>query len=256
MAVSGAGARSSAVDAASYFLACSSRSRPAAFLAAFRTMSTMTSAASTAATEREEVPPEDYYDGHLVANQLEYLNDLIEHTDLLGRHLEDLKDKHRNLLLASSMSNHPGITSTIKWMEVTEVDALFEPARRAHSTMRQHLQDTRSELQRRVYAVDAPDGESDGRVQEEMMEIRNIVDDAARFENAQEILRDRESSARVFAVDAPDGQPDGCVHEELAEIKHMIDDASALEDVKAIQYQHAAQEQIRKDRARDPEHDW
>jgi hypothetical protein len=187
------------------------------------------STTGAAASQSEEVPPEDYYDGHLVANQLEYLNDMIEHTDSLVRHLEDLQDKHRNLLLASSMSNHPGI-STIKWMEASEVDALFEPARRAHSTRGQHLRDTRSELQRRVYAVDAPDGEPDGHVKEEMAEIRHILEDAARFEDAGEILRDRERSARVFAVDGPDGVPDGRAKEEMAEIERIIDGASALED--------------------------
>jgi hypothetical protein len=220
----------------------------------FRIMSTSSAASSdAAASSSEHVPPEDYYDGHLLANQLEYLNDLIDHTDMLGRHLDDLQAKHRSLLLNTNRTDH---ISTIKWMEAEEVDALFEPARRAHSTLSQHLMGQKAELDKLCYAVDAPDGESDGHVQEEMAEIRHILDDAALFENADEILREREINARVFAVDAPDGNPDGRDQEELVEVRHIIDDASTGEDASSIRYQHAAQDQIRKDRARDPEHDW
>jgi hypothetical protein len=193
------------------------------------------------------VPPEDYYDGHLMADHLEYLDDMIEHANLLERHLDDLQVKHLRLLSA---------TSNVKWMDAGDIEALFGPSRRAHSSMSQQLLQTREELASRAFAVDAPDGTPDGRIQEELREVEHIIEDAALHEDAADIVRQRQLNARVFAVDAPDGQPDGGLQEDLAEVRHIIDDAAVLEDSKTIQYQHDAQRAVHKDRARDPEHDW
>jgi hypothetical protein len=70
-------------------------------------------------------------------------------------------------------------------------------------------------------------------------------------------LRRRAAIARkVFAVDAPDGVSDGYTQEELAEIENIIKGAALHEDPKKIEKQHKIEDEIRKDRARDPEHDW
>lgn len=233
-------------------------SRPAAFLACQRATAVaarMSTAASTnndnndnnTSSESMEVPPEDYYEGHLMADHLEYLDDMIEHANLLERHLDDLQVKHLRLLSA---------TSNIKWMDAGDIEALFGPSRRAHSSMSQQLQQTRHELAAKVFAVDAPDGTADGRIQEEMLEIQHIIEDAAVHEDAADIMLQRTLNAKVFAVDAPDGEADGGIQEELAEVKNMIEDAAVLEDPRSVRYQHDAQRAIRKDRARDPEHDW
>jgi hypothetical protein len=232
-------------------------SRPAAFVACQRAAAAARMSMSTAASARDDddssgcekmkVPPEDYYDGHLMADHLEYLDDMIEHAHLLERHLDDLQVKHLRLLSA---------TSNIKWMDAGDIEALFGPSRRAHSSMSQQLQQTRHELAAKVFAVDAPDGTADGRMQEEMREIQHIIDDAAIHEDASDIVLQRSLNAKVFAVDAPDGQADGGIQEELIEVQHMIKDAAVLEDPRSVRYQHDAQRAIRKDRARDPEHDW
>jgi hypothetical protein len=230
-------------------------SRPAAILACQRAaVARMSTAASTHNSDNNDdsvenmaVPPEDYYDGHLMADHLEYLDDMIEHANLLERHLDDLQVKHLRLLSA---------TSSVKWMDAGDIEVLFGPSRRAHSSMSQQLQQTRQALASKVFAVDAPDGTSDARIKEEMAEIQHIIDDAAVHEDAADIVLQRTLNARVFAVDAPDGIADGGVKEEMAEVQHMIEDAANLEDPRSIRYQHDAQRAIHKDRARDPEHDW
>jgi hypothetical protein len=112
----------------------------------------------------------------------------------------------------------------------------------------------------KTFAVDSPDGEVDGHTLEEIMEINHIIEDAAAHEDTREIeyqhKMDEEAQKKIFAVDSPDGEVDGHTLEEITEINHIIDDAAAHEDTRKIEYQHKMDEAVRKDRARDPEHDW
>lgn len=108
---------------------------------------------------------------------------------------------------------------------------------------------------RRTYAVDSPDGSSDGSVADEIQEIHKILDQAvnrkreihARIENLTEIMRVRVAAA--YAVDSPDGEDDGHVQEELQEVHRIIHDSVPKEEPMAD-----ADKEMRKKRANDPEH--
>lgn len=110
-------------------------------------------------------------------------------------------------------------------------------------------------------AVDAPDGETDGHLRDELMEIQAIFDDVAahkeeinaRLEKLQAAMADAE---KTYAVDSPDGEVDGHLQEEMEEIEHIIKDAAAHEDGAKIERQHKMEAAVRKEQARDPEHDW
>jgi hypothetical protein len=135
------------------------------------------------------------------------------------------------------------------------------------------------------YAVDAPDGEPDAHLVEELSDAQAILEASAAAKHREELrdhlvniqamfqrgtaeerkeeLQERLDDLKVlmektqaFAVDSPDGEVDGHIQEEMEEIKHIIDDAAVLEDKKKIEYQHKMDDAVRKDRARDPEHDW
>ena len=113
----------------------------------------------------------------------------------------------------------------------------------------------------KVTAVDAPDGASDAELAAEMKEIQAIFDDVAahkdeinaRLAKLHAIMKENQ---KIFAVESPDGEVDGHIAEEMEEIKHIIDDAAKLEDKDQIDYQHKMEGAVRKERARDPEHDW
>lgn len=110
-------------------------------------------------------------------------------------------------------------------------------------------------------AVDAPDGDSDGHMAEEMKEIQAIFDDVAAHKdeiNARlaKLHALMEENQKTFAVEAPDGEVDGHIMEEMEEINHIIDDAAKLEDKEQIEYQHKMEDAVAKERVRDPEHDW
>lgn len=134
------------------------------------------------------------------------------------------------------------------------------------------------------YAVDAPDGEPDGHLVEEINDAQATLEEATAAKHVEELedhlvnlqamfqsgaaerkeeLQERldqlkvlMEKTKVFAVDSPDGEVDGHIQEEMEEINHMIDGAAAREDKEKIEYQHKMEDAVRKDRARDPEHDW
>ena len=123
------------------------------------------------------------------------------------------------------------------------------------------VQELKAAMRRRPMAVDAPDGESDGHLAEEMQEIQSILDDVAAHKEEikarlQKVAAAVKEAQRIYAVDSPDGETDGHIAEELEEIKHIIDDAAVHEDKKKIEYSHKMEDAVRKERARDPEHDW
>jgi hypothetical protein len=93
-----------------------------------------------------------------------------------------------------------------------------------------------------------------------MLEIAHIIDDAAEHEDKAAVEKrhamEVELRKKVFAVDAPDGETDAAFKEEMIEIDHIIDDAAKVENKDAVEKKHKVEDTVRKDRTRDPEHDW
>uniref|UniRef100_A0A7S4N0I5 Uncharacterized protein n=1 Tax=Odontella aurita TaxID=265563 RepID=A0A7S4N0I5_9STRA len=99
-----------------------------------------------------------------------------------------------------------------------------------------------------VFAVDAPDGEHDlEELEEHKKAVDNIIDYAARFENAEEIDRMHETGkAKVFAVDAPDGEHDlKDLEEHAAGVNKIIDEAAFLENAEVVRKHQKMQEDTR-----------
>lgn len=128
---------------------------------------------------------------------------------------------------------------------------------------------TKAYLSTNTFAVDSPDGEVDGHLREEMVQVSKLINDAAAVETG--ILRERilqehamedalaKDALKIFAVDSPDGDSDGHVVEEMEEIKHIIDDAAEMEKGEVLDQilrRHKLEEDVAKELARDPEHDW
>uniref|UniRef100_A0A7S4J9E2 Uncharacterized protein n=1 Tax=Odontella aurita TaxID=265563 RepID=A0A7S4J9E2_9STRA len=77
--------------------------------------------------------------------------------------------------------------------------------------------------------------------------VDNIIDYAARFENAEEIDRMHETGkAKVFAVDAPDGEHDlKDLEEHAAGVNKIIDEAAFLENAEVVRKHQKMQEDTR-----------
>lgn len=64
------------------------------------------------------------------------------------------------------------------------------------------------EENKRVFAVDAPDGESDYHIKEELEEVQHIIEDAAKVENKEEIEKQHEMQKKVKEFHARDPEHD------------------------------------------------
>jgi hypothetical protein len=63
--------------------------------------------------------------------------------------------------------------------------------------------------------------------------------------------------AQAFAVDSPDGVSDAQIQRDFQQVNQMINQqAKSHEDASKINQQHKMENAIRKERTRDPEHDW
>jgi len=130
---------------------------------------------------------------------------------------------------------------------------------------KKQMQELRSMLAqaKHSYAVDAPDGEPDGHLVEEISDAQatleataaathkeeledHLVNIQAMFERgAVETKEDLKAQMdhlkvlmekrKIFAVDSPDGEVDGHIQEEMEEINHIIDDAAARKDKDKIE---------------------
>jgi len=186
--------------------------------------------------ECDFVPKEDYYDGHLIADHLEYIDDMMEKTVKLEEVLDDLKLVHEEARAKVTASN-------VHWMEPGMIDQLFEQSAAKKEAIRQHIKELKElmEMTKQAFAVDAPDGTSDGYMKEEMEEARHIFDDAAALKVEEDIekvagaVKDdvhakvlqelMRAKKQAFAVHPPDGTSDGYMKEEMDEASHIIDDS-------------------------------
>ena len=103
-------------------------------------------------------------EGPMMGGYPEYLDDLQARTEKLAAHVHDLD-----------------YGSTVKWMDPKEIDALMDLAATHKRELQEQLQELQSAVQaaKTNYAVDAPDGECDGHLEDEMEEVNHIIDEEA-----------------------------------------------------------------------------
>ena len=114
------------------------------------------------------------------------------------------------------------------------------------------------------YAVEAPDGTPDDLIQEEMHEVEELIDfEAAHPEFRDAIIKQHEmdekmdaEARKIFAIEAPDGTSDDLLNEEIHEAEELLEINSLTEDAEKIDMRHQVETEVRKEQARDPEHDW
>jgi hypothetical protein len=149
----------------------------------------------------EQVPPEDYYNGHLMTDRLEYLDDMLDKTLALESSLDELKTTYKQKKSAMTQGNSSA-----------DMEALFEKSAFQKENMSRQI----------------------------------------------EVLKASLKSARSsgYAVDAPDGVSDFEINEGVEGAASIIDYAEKHEDKDAINKRHNQEKAVKKEQARDPEHDW
>lgn len=144
------------------------------------------------------VPPEDYYHGHLMADQLEYLDDMIEKFTELEASINYFNE------------THDSAAKQVKWMDGKDIDTYFEPASKKKAEMALQVAELKRLMldAKKTFAVDAPDGESDGHVLEEIMEVSQIIDDAGAKESKRTIEYQHKMEKKVQKDRARDPEHD------------------------------------------------
>lgn len=120
----------------------------------------------------EKVPPEDYYNGHLMADRLEYLDDMIDKTLEIENNMESLKETYAQKRQAYRDS-----------ASLEEMEKLFlkaEEQKLMISAQIASLKKTLMGAKSAAFAVDAPDGTSDEMEELFLKEANDIINDSAR----------------------------------------------------------------------------
>ena len=103
-----------------------------------------------------------------------FLDEMEEKASQMEDLMQDLGETH-----SKKREQLQEIKQTIKWMDPEEMEILFDLAAR----QKQELRDQLTEIQRSLvaaksnFAVDAPDGESDGHLEEEMDAVQHILEE-------------------------------------------------------------------------------
>lgn len=204
----------------------------------------------------ENVPSEDYYHGHLMADHLEYLDDMIEKTMLIESSMDELKETYN--------TKRDMITS-VKWMESGEIEELFNKSAAQKKQIKEQLGELKILLKqakgRAMHGVSAPDGTSDDMNKSDMDAIDEIIEYAKTHENKEAIdsihaeeIRAKEDAAKIIAVDGPDGIADVTVQlgfqEDMQVIDEVIEYAKIHENKAEIEKLHAMKDRAIQDAAK------
>jgi hypothetical protein len=177
----------------------------------------------TATHVNENISSNDYYRGHLLCDQLEYVNDTIEKIEASVNTLEDLNYKKRSIM-----------TNTIGLMNDSnrnEMKKLFEQSTATKFAVKKQIQDMKEALKlckdwniKKSFAVDSPDGVSDDCRQQEMNEVQKILLSTPTIRQRAATIQEFIKNSRI-GVDAPDGTCDAMDEEDLSVIKYILDNS-------------------------------
>ena len=132
--------------------------------------STLVRAMTTRSSEiNDKVPTKPNPEGPVLGGYQEFLDDMITKTERMEAHMEEL----------TARTSTYG--TTIKWMDPADIDALMDLAATHKREMQEQLQAMKENLEaaKTNFAVDGPDGECDGHLEEEFEEVKHIVEDEA-----------------------------------------------------------------------------
>jgi hypothetical protein len=131
----------------------------------FRGLSTQSSK-----NKKPEHPEEPH--GPLMAGYVEFLDEMIEKASRMEGSMSALRDTYAKKKVLSA---------SVKWMDPVEIEALFDTAGRQKAEIEATLAELKIMMQaaKKSYGVDAPDGEPDGHIQEEMIEVEHIIEQEA-----------------------------------------------------------------------------
>ena len=127
-------------------------------------MSTQTPKSDAIELPSDDVPHKPNPEGPVMAGYQEFLDDIKAKADRMEAHINDID-----------------YGSTVKWMDPKDIEDLMDLQATHKREMKEQLEELKNavEAAKTNYAVDAPDGECDGDLEDEMEEVNHIIEEAA-----------------------------------------------------------------------------
>jgi hypothetical protein len=115
-----------------------------------------------------------------MAGYMEYLDGMVDKTSELEASIVKLNATYGK---AKAKMAEPGKHSADEWLDAQEIINLFEDAGKQKKDIAAQIVKLKLRMAdaKKTFAVDAPDGETDGHMQEEMEEVNRIIDDDAKI---------------------------------------------------------------------------
>jgi len=189
----------------------------------------------------------------VMAGYMEHLDQMMEQASRIESSLETLKATYAShQQVKNNADTTEPIRATIGWMDVSDIDQLFVQKAGAQ---KQEISEQLTELKqmlmdaKNIFAVDAPDGNPDAFAQEEMHQIKTLMDEVAVWEDKVEVDARHAQAVeqqKTFAVDAPDGSCDAQFRDEILEIQNLMEDVAEMEDKEFVRRLQAISDDLRK----------
>lgn len=192
----------------------------------------------------ERAPPENYHDGHLLADHLEYIENMVQKSVNLEQTAKNLTEQHKKARQSYSAVG-------VKWMDAKDIDDLLDNALKKNSQIKDNLAELKAlrEEARIFFGVEGPDGQTDLEKIMAMKEVNRIIDESSMLEDKKAVKsrpainkRAVKENESVIGVISPDGEADVDLRTEIDHLQHLIDDVSKTENAGAIKKQHLNEE--------------
>jgi hypothetical protein len=149
----------------------------------------------------EKVPEEDYYDGHLMTEHLEYLDDMLDKTIEIEKSLDDLKETYSQ---KRSEYENAGLLESSE-----ELEQLLDQAAAQKANISIQLTNLKTiMLNAHATAIDAPDGTSDAELRDGYQEVNKIIEHAAKYEDKDMVNKKHAIEEKIQKERARDPEHD------------------------------------------------
>lgn len=149
----------------------------------------------------EKVPDEDYVDGHLVNEHLEYLNDMVDKTLELEKSLDELKDTYSAKRKAYKEA---GLLE-----KDSELETLMDKAAEQKANISSQIANLKTVMMNaHTMAIDAPDGMSDAELRDNFRQVNQIIDHASKHEDTDAVNKRHDMEDKIQKERARDPEHD------------------------------------------------
>jgi hypothetical protein len=137
----------------------------------FSTVSTTTTPTPNRIVETIDPNSDEYYEGHLLTDQLEYIDVIMDKAVEIEESIDRLQTLYKQ---------KKAVAMNVQWMTANDIEELFQESQQQKKRIKElvaNVKELSSEVKGRIFynGVDAPDGTSDDMVKKDMEAVDSII---------------------------------------------------------------------------------